>query len=60
MVGRSGIAYQLFEGYLDASATGYGGYTVEHGGYVAYGAWSVEEMAQSFTWRELKAVRMTL
>ena len=46
--------------YSDASATGYGGYTVEHGGYVAHGAWSIEEMAQSSTWRELKAVRMTL
>ena len=46
--------------YSDASASGYGGYTVEHGCHIAHGAWSAEEMAKSSTWRELKAVRMTL
>ena len=46
--------------YSDASATGYGGFTVEHGCHAANGAWSKEEMAQSSTWRELKAVRKVL
>ena len=46
--------------YSDASATGYGGFTVEHGCHVAHGAWSEVEMTQSSTWRELKAVRMVL
>ena len=46
--------------YSDASNTGYGGYTVEHGGQIANGQWSKEEAAQSSTWRELRAVRMVL
>ena len=46
--------------YSGASATGYGGFTVEHGCHVAHGAWSEVEMTQSSTWRELKAVRMVL
>ena len=46
--------------YADASGTGYGGFTVEHGCHVAHGAWSEEEIAQSSTWRELRAVRMVL
>ena len=46
--------------YSDASATGYGGYTVEHGTMVANGHWSPEEAAQSSTWRELRAVRLVL
>ena len=46
--------------YSDASATGYGGFTVEHGCHAANGAWSEEEMAQSSTWRELKAMRKVL
>ena len=45
--------------YSDASATGYGGFTVEHGCHTANGAWSVE-MTQSSTRRELKAVRQVL
>ena len=44
----------------DASATGYGGFTVEHGCHVAHGSWSAEEMTQSSMRRELKAVRMVL
>jgi len=36
--------------YSDASATGFGRYTVEH---VANGQWSAEEAAQSSTWWEL-------
>ena len=46
--------------YSDASATGYGSFTVEHGCHAANGAWSEEEMAQSSTRRELKAVRKVL
>ena len=46
--------------YSDASATGYGGFTVEYGCHVAHGPWSAEEMTQSSTWRKLKAVRMVL
>ena len=44
--------------YSDASSTGYGGYTVEHGKMVANGQWSASEAAQSS--RELRAVRMVL
>jgi len=46
--------------YSDASATGFGGYTVEHGNLVVKVQWSAEEAAQSSTWRELQAVRLTL
>ena len=46
--------------YSDASNTGYGGYTVEHGGQIANGLWDKEEAQQSSTWRELRAVRMVL
>ena len=42
--------------YLDASVTGFGGYTVEHGPQVAHGQWSEWEVQQSSTWQELKAV----
>ena len=37
--------------YSDPSATGYGGFTVEHGCHTANGAWSVEEMTRSSTWK---------
>ena len=46
--------------YSDASATGYGGFTVEHGCHIAHGAWSDNQAAKSSTWRELRAVRMVL
>ena len=46
--------------YSDASGTGYGGFTVEHGCHVAHGAWSEDQAAKSSTWRELKAVQMVL
>ena len=46
--------------YSDASDTGYGGFSVEHGCYVVYGAWCAEERRKSSTWRELRAVRMVL
>ena len=46
--------------YSDASATVYGGYTVEHGTMVAPGQWSMEDALQSSTWRELRAVRQVL
>ena len=39
--------------YSDASDTGYGGYTVEHGMHIAQGNWLPEEAKQSSTWREL-------
>ena len=32
------------------SATGFGGYTVEHGNLMANGQWSAEEAAQSSTY----------
>ena len=38
----------------------HGGYVVEHGNKVANGQWSLSEVVQSSTWRELKAVRMVL
>eukprot|EP00731_Ephydatia_muelleri_P033190 Em0026g10a len=46
--------------YSDASDTGYGGYTVEHGLHVAQGSWLPDEAAQSSTWRELVAVLRVL
>ena len=42
--------------YSDASNTGYGGYTVEHGTHVAIGQWTQSVAKQSSTWRELRAV----
>ena len=35
--------------YTDASDTGYGGYTVEHGCHIAQGQWSPVEKEQSST-----------
>ena len=46
--------------YSDASDTGFGGYTVEHGDEVAHGHWDPMEAQQSSTWRELRAVRLIL
>ena len=46
--------------YSDASDTGYGGYTVEHGCHIAQGQWLPHESARSSTWRELKAVHRVL
>ena len=46
--------------YSDASSTGYGGYTVQHGPQVAHGLWSKEEALQSSTWRELCGVHRVL
>ena len=46
--------------YSDASATGYGGYIVEHDNLIANGVWSKDEAAQSSTWRELQAVNQCL
>ena len=46
--------------YSDASDTGYGGYTVEHGMHIAQGNWLPEEAGQSSTWRELVAVGRVL
>ena len=42
--------------YSDASDTGFGGYTVQHGGHVVQGQWSEQEAGESSTWRELRAV----
>jgi len=46
--------------YSDASSTGFGGYTVEHGSLVASGQWSTEEASQSSPWRELRAIKLVL
>ena len=46
--------------YSDASGTGYAGYTVEHGPAVVHGQWSSWEAEQSSTWRELRAVGVTI
>ena len=46
--------------YSDASSTGYGGYILEHGSYVACGQWTQVEAVKSSTWRELRAVELTL
>ena len=45
--------------YSDASASGYGGYIVEHGNLIANGAWS-DEAIQSSTWRELRSIKVVL
>lgn len=37
---------------MPAVATGYGGFTVEHGPHVVHGQWSQEEASKSSTWRE--------
>ena len=46
--------------YSDASDTGYGGYTVEHGMHIAYCSRLPDEAKQSSTWRELVAVGRVL
>ena len=46
--------------YSDASDTGYGGYTVEHGPYIAQGQWNQDEVKLSSTLRELRAVRLVV
>ena len=46
--------------YSDASSTGYGGYCVEHGGHITTGRRWGDKAQQSSTWRELRAVHMTL
>ena len=46
--------------YSDASDTGYGGYTAEHGCHIAQGQWVPQESSHSSTWRELKAVLRVL
>eukprot|EP00731_Ephydatia_muelleri_P008282 Em0004g620a len=46
--------------YSDASDTGYGGCTVEHGVHIAQGNWLPDEAVQSSTWRKLVAVGRVL
>jgi len=46
--------------YSDASDTGYGGYTVEHGCHMAHGLWTQDEATRSSTLQELRAVRLVL
>jgi len=46
--------------YSDASDTGYGGFTAEHGCYAARGDRSAEERTKRSIWRKLRAVRMVL
>ena len=42
--------------FTDASETGFGGYTIEHGCHIAHSQWTQQEMHHSSTWRELAAV----
>ena len=42
--------------YSDASDSGFGGYTVKHGGHIVHGQWTEQESKESSTWRELRAV----
>ena len=46
--------------YSDASVTGYGGYSVEHGCHIAHWQWDSYEVEQSSTWWKLHAVRLVL
>lgn len=46
--------------YSDASGTGFGGYTIEHGCHIAHGQWNESERKKSSTWRELAAVARVL
>ena len=46
--------------YSDASGSGFGGYTMEHGPQIVHGQWVEWEAQQSSTWRELKAVHIVL
>ena len=46
--------------YSDASATGNGGYVVEHDNLIVNGQWSPEDVGKSSTWSECRAVRMVL
>ena len=45
---------------MDGSATGYDGYTGEHGSMVAISQWSAEDALQNSTWHELHAIRQVL
>ena len=44
--------------YSNSSSTGYGGFCVEHGGHIANGQWTEQEVQQSFIWCRLRAVRL--
>ena len=46
--------------YSDASSSGWAGYVVQLGSLVARGEWDDQDFLQSSTYRELKAVRLTL
>ena len=46
--------------YSDASSSGWAGYVVQPGSLVARGEWDDLDFLQSSTYRELKAVRLTL
>lgn len=46
--------------FSDASGTGWGGYLVNMSDTVARGNWSAEDLHESSTFRELKAVRLVL
>ena len=46
--------------HSDASSTGYGGYTVQHGLQVAHELWSEENALQSSNWSELCGVHWIL
>ena len=46
--------------YLDASDSGWGGFTAQIGGHVAVGSWSEDEIGTNSTFRELRATRWVL
>ena len=46
--------------YSDASDSGWGGFTVQVGGQLAVGSWSIDESNKSSTFRELQATGLVL
>ena len=46
--------------YSDASGLGWGGFAIHINGEPAVGSWSEEESDMSFTFRELRAIRLVL
>ena len=54
------VALQPFSLFIEASDTGYGGHTVEHGMHTAHGCCEEHEAKLSSIWRELMAVAMVM
>uniref|UniRef100_A0A1X7UDE2 RNase H type-1 domain-containing protein n=1 Tax=Amphimedon queenslandica TaxID=400682 RepID=A0A1X7UDE2_AMPQE len=46
--------------YSNASDTGFGSYSASHGIHIAHGQWSPTGSVKSSTWRELRALTLTL